>query len=98
MAAGIEKYLIGAYFMPGAALIVGFVLGFGAGWLLNYLDNRYGLTRALEARIDAEWEKTKVALNKVQRYSSDAFWTRQIIWHLTNGRCSSVQCIAGISH
>jgi hypothetical protein len=91
----LEKIFIGAFLGPGATLVVGFGVGIYIGSKLNNLDNRYGITKALEARIDAEWEKTKAALNK---YTSDAFWTRQIIWHLTNGRCSSVQCLAGFSH
>ena len=86
-----EKWVIGAFLMPGSTLIVGFVIGIYAGTKLNNLDSRYGITRALEARIDAEWERTKAALNK---YTSDTYWKRQLIWHLTNGHCSSVQCLA----
>jgi hypothetical protein len=92
----IEKLAVG-FITAGSGLIICFAVGIGTGMVLNYFDAKYGITKALEARIDAEWERTKVALNKVQRYTSDAFLTRQIIWRLTNGRCSSVQCLAGLS-
>jgi hypothetical protein len=89
----IEKLAVG-FITAGSGLIICFAVGIGTGMVLNYFDAKYGITKALEARIDAEWERTKVAAKK---YTSDAYWTRQLIWHLTNGRCSSVQCLAGLS-